>query len=195
MSDEAELDRLNWNEETTGRAEAARNDPSRNPQPSDPQPSDELPLSSPVVGSTAVDVGVGADDNDGIPFGQVAEDPDDDDEMMEEADEPPHLVDPSDDEAGPAAPYEPESESDNDEDGGVAPTAKRAHAGGAEPTAKRARELHALQQFPASAEVKRILKELEEYAELKLPADRNRQAPRAASQRASRLEAPESLKV
>ena len=40
-------------------------------------------------------------------------------------------------------PYEPESESDNnDEEGG--PTAKRANAGGNELAAKRARELHAL---------------------------------------------------
>ena len=132
--------------------------------------------------SYAVNVGVGTEDNDGIPVGQVAEDPNDDDEPMEEADEPPLLVDPSDDDAGPAAPYEPESESDDDEDGGVVPTAKRAHDGGAEPTAKRARELHALQQLLASATVKRILKELEECAELKLPADRSRQAPRAASQ-------------
>ena len=100
-------------------------------------------MNSLVVGSTAVDVSIGTDDNDGIPLGQVAEDPDDD-EMMEEADEPQLLVDPSDDEAGPVAPYELESESDDDEDGGVALTAKRAHDGGAEPTAKRAGELHAL---------------------------------------------------
>ena len=147
-SDEGELDRLNWNEERTGRAEAARDDPGRNPQPNA-----ELPSNSRVVGSTAattreatscaVNVGVGTEDNDGIPFGQLAEDPNDD-EPMEEADEPPLLADPSDDEAGPAAPYEQESESDDDEEDGVGPTAKRAHAGGAEPTAKRARELHVL---------------------------------------------------
>ena len=124
MSDEDELDRLNWNEERTGRAEAARDDPGRNPQPNA-----ELPSNSRVVGSTAattreatscaVNVGVGTEDNDGIPFGQVAEDPNDDDEPMEEADEPPLLADPSDDEAGPAAPYEPESESDDDEEDGI----------------------------------------------------------------------------
>ena len=64
MSDEDELDRLNWNKERTGRAEAARDDPGRNPQPNG-----ELPSNSRVVGSTAartreatscaVNVGVG----------------------------------------------------------------------------------------------------------------------------------------
>ena len=80
MSDEDEIDRFNLNEARIGRAEAARDDPSR-----DPQPNDELPLNSLVVVSIAVDVIVGIDDNDGIPIGQVAEDPDDDDEPMEEA--------------------------------------------------------------------------------------------------------------
>ena len=72
-------------------------------------------------------VGVGIEDNDGIPFGQVAEDSNDEDEPMEEADGPPLSADLRDDEAGPAAPYEPESESDDDEEDGVGPTAKRAH--------------------------------------------------------------------
>ena len=80
MSDEDEIDRLKLYEARIGRAEAARDDPSR-----DPQPNDELPLNSLVVVSIAVDVIIGIDDNDGIPIGQVAEDPDDDDEPMEEA--------------------------------------------------------------------------------------------------------------
>ena len=89
----------------------------------------------------------------------------------------------------------PESESDDDEDDGVEPTPKRACPAGAEPTAKRARELRALstpvglpsaqtlpadkvpreelQRVLASAEVKRILRELEECTDLKLPADCN----------------------
>ena len=54
------------------------------------------------------------------------------------------MAESGDEEAGPGAPYEPESESDDDEDDGVEPTPKRAHAGGAEPTAKKAREFRAL---------------------------------------------------
>ena len=102
----------------------------------------------------------------------------------------------SDDDVGPAAPYEPDSESDTDSDG--------EDVGAAEPPAKRPREIHALgvagaigvlpdeaaaetplnelQRFMASAEVRRILDELEEGADFKLPANRSRQQPKAASQ-------------
>ena len=132
--------------------------------------------------------------------------PDDEDDLMnDEEDVIPQLV-PSDAESedGPALQYEQESESDDDE---ARTIAKRMNAGGSEPAAKRARDVHALsiqckvrkselelrhaheaagarelQQLMASTEVKRILEELEEEADLKLPVDHRRQMPMATSQ-------------
>ena len=90
------------------------------------------------------------------------------------------------------APYQSDSESDGED------------AGAAEPPAKIPREIHALgvagatgalpdqtavetpqkelRQLLASAEVRRLLKDFEEGADLELPADINRQKPHAASQ-------------
>ena len=92
MSDEDELDRMNWNSKRLGRSAAARDDPVRHPQP----PSQD-------VASLTINVSTDADDNDDIPLGQVAEVPDDD-EVMEEAgaDELPPLHQDSDNEVGPA---------------------------------------------------------------------------------------------
>ena len=102
----------------------------------------------------------------------------------------------SDDDVGPVAPYELESESDFDSDGD--------NVGATKPPAKRPRDIHALgvagaigvlpdkaaaetplkelHRLLASAEVRRIVKDLEEGVDLKLPVNRNRQQPNAASQ-------------
>ena len=74
---------------------------------------------------------VAEDGRDDIPIGQAAEAPDDD-ELMGMDEGSPELID-ADDDVGPAAPYEPESESDTDSDG--------EDVGAAEPPATRPREI------------------------------------------------------